>query len=79
MGDGKKLHGRWSLLGTYATFTQRKDGDVWSAVSGTPGIQETVAAFITGWIRTFGKETLEEALMSLARMSCFNIAKFFWV
>ena len=54
-----------------------KDGDVWSAVSGTPGIQETVAAFITGWIRTFGKETLEEALMSLARMSCFNIAKFF--
>ena len=54
-----------------------KEGDVWSAASGTPGIQETVAAFITGWVRTFGKETLEEALMSLARMSCFNVAKFF--
>ena len=38
--------------------------------------KETVAAFITGWVRTFGKETLEEALMSLARMSCFNVAKF---
>ncbi len=54
-----------------------KKGDIWKAVSGTPGIQESVAAFLTGWVKTFGLDTLEEGLIRLARCSSTNVAKFF--
>ncbi|OGK13223.1 hypothetical protein A2861_02885 [Candidatus Roizmanbacteria bacterium RIFCSPHIGHO2_01_FULL_38_15] len=54
-----------------------KKGDIWQAASGTPGIQESVAVFITGWVRQFGKKTLEEGLMRLAKMSSTNVANFF--
>lgn len=54
-----------------------KQGDIWKAASGMPGLQETVAAFITGWIKHFGKETLEEGLLTLARCASINIANFF--
>ncbi|MDP3983226.1 MAG: dihydroorotase family protein, partial [bacterium] len=54
-----------------------KQGDIWKAASGTPGVQESVAVFITGWIRQFGKDTLEEGLMRLANMGSTNVANFF--
>ena len=54
-----------------------KEGDIWTAASGTPGIQETVAAFITGWTKIFGKESVEECLVRLVQMSCQNVANFF--
>jgi dihydroorotase-like cyclic amidohydrolase len=56
---------------------EEKQGNIWKAASGTPGIQETVSAFLTGWVREFGKETLEEGLLQLARMGSTNIANFF--
>jgi len=39
---------------------EEKQGDIWKAASGTPGIQESVAVFISGWIREFGKASLKE-------------------
>lgn len=54
-----------------------KEGDIWAAASGTPGIQESVPVFITGWLRMFGKETLEEGLLRLGLMGSTNIARFF--
>lgn len=56
---------------------EEKDRDIWSAASGTPNIQESVPAFITGWIRQFGRNTLEEGLFRLASMSSTNVARFF--
>lgn len=56
---------------------EEKQGDIWKAASGTPGIQESVAVFITGWIKQFGKDSLEEGLMRLAKMSPENVAGFF--
>lgn len=54
-----------------------KQGDIWKIASGMPNIQETVPAFITGWVREFGKSTLEEGLMILARCASTNVASFF--
>lgn len=54
-----------------------KRADVWKAVSGTPNIQESVPAFVTGWVREFGIESLEEGLLKLAKMSSTNVANFF--
>jgi dihydroorotase len=56
---------------------EEKNTDVWSAVSGMPDIQETVPAFITGWIKRFGKDTLEEGLLHLANMASTHVAEFF--
>ncbi len=56
---------------------EEKQGDIWKAASGTPGVQETVAAFITGWVRNFGKDTLEEGLRRLASCAAENVAEFF--
>ena len=56
---------------------EEKNTSVWKAVSGTPGIQETVAAFITGWVREFGRDSLEEGLIKLAQCASTNIADFF--
>jgi len=56
---------------------EEKKGNIWKAVSGTPGIQESVAVYVTGWIRKFGKETIEEGLMRLANMGSTNVANFF--
>ena len=54
-----------------------KEGDIWKAASGMPGLQETVAAFITGWIKQYGKDTIEEGLSVLAACASTNIAHFF--
>lgn len=56
---------------------EEKQRDVWQAASGTPNMQESIAAFITGWIREFGRATLEEGLMRLANMASANVAHFF--
>src|SRR3989338_8350506 len=56
---------------------EEKKGNIWKEVSGTPGIQESVAVYVTGWIRKFGKETIEEGLMRLANMGSTNVANFF--
>lgn len=51
--------------------------DVWKAQSGTPGVQELLPTVITGWIKRFGKDTLEEGLMKIAFCSSENPAKIF--
>lgn len=51
--------------------------DVWKAQSGAPGIQETLPALITGWIKHFGKKTIEEGLMRISQYCSFNPAKIF--
>lgn len=51
--------------------------DVWKAQSGTPGIQETLPALITGWINHYGKKNIEEGLMKIAQYCSENPAKIF--
>lgn len=58
------------------TFDE-KQGDIWKAASGMPNIQETVPAFLTGWVRKFGRDTLEEGFIRLARCAATNVAHFF--
>ncbi|KKU87456.1 MAG: Dihydroorotase [Candidatus Gottesmanbacteria bacterium GW2011_GWA2_47_9] len=54
-----------------------KEGDIWEAASGMPGLQETVAGFITGWVKHFGRDSLEEGLLALAKCASTNVASFF--
>lgn len=56
---------------------QEKQADVWTAPSGTPGIQESLPAFLTKWVKRYGKNNLEEGLITVARCMSKNIAKFF--
>jgi dihydroorotase (multifunctional complex type) len=51
--------------------------DMWKAQSGTPGVQETLPAVITGWIKQFGKDKIEEGLMKIAFCTSENPAKIF--
>ncbi len=51
--------------------------DMWKAQAGTPGIQETLPAFITGWVKKYGKETLEEGLIKIARLASYNPSQIF--
>ena len=51
--------------------------DVWKAQSGTPGIQETLPAIITGWIRRYGEKTIEQGLMKISQYCSENPAKIF--
>ena len=51
--------------------------DMWKAQSGTPGVQETLPAVITGWIKHFGKDKIEEGLMKIAFCTSENPAKIF--
>ncbi len=51
--------------------------DMWKAQAGTPGIQESLPALITGWIRHFGKKTLENGLMKIVRYASENPARIF--
>ncbi len=51
--------------------------DVWKAQSGTPGIQETLPALITGWTKHFGKKTIEEGLIKVTQYCSNNPAKIF--
>ncbi len=51
--------------------------DMWKAQAGTPGIQETLPALITGWMKHFGKKTIEEGLMRLSQYCSLNPARIF--
>jgi dihydroorotase (multifunctional complex type) len=51
--------------------------DMWKAQSGTPGVQETLPAVITGWMKQFGKNNIEEGLMKIAFCTSENPAKIF--
>lgn len=51
--------------------------DMWKAQSGTPGVQETLPAVITGWIKRFGKNSIEEGLMKIAFCTSENPARIF--
>ena len=51
--------------------------NMWRAQAGTPGVQETLPATITGWIKKFGKNKLDEGLMRIAFCTCENPAKIF--
>ena len=51
--------------------------DMWKAQSGTPGVQETLPAVVTGWMKHFGKDKIEEGLMKIAFCSSENPAKIF--
>lgn len=56
--------------------TKNQD-DVWKAQSGMPCIQETLPAIITGWIKRFGAESIEEGLKTIAKLSSKNPAQIF--
>lgn len=51
--------------------------DMWKAQAGTPGLQETIPAIITGWINHFGAESIEECLKLLSTYCSYNPAKIF--
>lgn len=51
--------------------------DMWKAQAGTPGIQETLPALITGWVKRFGEKTLEKGLMKIVKYTCENPARIF--
>lgn len=51
--------------------------NVWKVDSGTPGIQETLSAVITGWIKRYGKKELEEGLIKIAKYTSENPARIF--
>lgn len=56
---------------------KEKQNDVWTAPSGTPGIQESLPAFLTKWVKRYGKRSLEEGLRTATRCMSKNIADFF--
>lgn len=56
---------------------KEKEGDAWQSVSGMPGIQESRTLLINGWLKNFGKNTLESGLVKIADLTSKNIAEFF--
>jgi dihydroorotase len=56
---------------------EKQRASVWEVASGMPGLQEAMAVLVTQWIRHFGRETLEEGLMCIARVTSQNIARIF--
>lgn len=59
------------------TLEEKQKESVWQVASGMPGMQETLPVTLTGWIRQFGPETLEEGLLRLAQVTSGNIARIF--
>ena len=51
--------------------------DMWKAQAGTPGIQETLPVLITGWIKRYGKNNIEEGLKRIAQYCARNPAEIF--
>ncbi|MDO8609611.1 MAG: dihydroorotase family protein [bacterium] len=51
--------------------------DMWKAQAGTPGIQELLPAMLTGWVKKFGKNKLEEGLMKISLYASENPAQIF--
>lgn len=55
----------------------KSQSDMWKAQSGTPDIQEALPAVITGWIKRFGKDSLETGLMRIANHAAKKPAEIF--
>lgn len=58
-------------------WVTKNQPDVWKAQAGTPGIQETLPALITGYYRRFGKENIKECLKLISMYCAQNPAKIF--
>ena len=59
------------------TLTEKQQENVWKVASGMPGIQETLPTLISNWVKQFGKHTLEEGIVRIARVTSLNIATIF--
>ncbi|MBE3558296.1 MAG: dihydroorotase family protein [Ktedonobacteraceae bacterium] len=58
-------------------LAEKQKERVWDVASGMPGLQETLPALISGWIKRFGSQALEEGLLRLAQVMSRNIAQIF--
>lgn len=59
------------------TLEEKQRESAWEVASGMPGLQEAMAVLVTHWTRRFGRETLEEGFMRIARVTSQNIARIF--
>ncbi len=58
-------------------LSEKQKASVWEVASGMPNIQETLPSLISGWLKHFGHETLEEGLVRIAQATSLNIARIF--
>ncbi|HEX4205124.1 MAG TPA: dihydroorotase family protein [Ktedonobacteraceae bacterium] len=58
-------------------LAEKQKERVWDVASGMPGLQETLPSLLSGWVKHFGRETLEEGLMCIAHVTSQNIARIF--
>lgn len=58
-------------------WESKSQPDMWQAQAGTPGIQETLPALITHWVKKYGKNSLEEGLITIAQLTSKNPANIF--
>ncbi|GAC1392098.1 MAG: dihydroorotase [Ktedonobacteraceae bacterium] len=59
------------------TLEEKHKKSVWEVSSGIPGLQEALPILISGWIKHFGQESLEEGLLRIAQVTSQNIARIF--
>src|SRR6266568_2896448 len=59
------------------TLVEKQKKSVWEVASGMPGMQETLSVLLSNWVRHFGNDTLEEALIRIAQVTSKNIAQIF--
>ncbi len=59
------------------TLEEKQRASVWEVASGLPGFQEAIPSLVTGWLRHFGQETLEEGLLRIAQVTSTNLARIF--
>ncbi len=59
------------------TLAEKQKKSVWEVASGMPGMQETLSVLLSNWVRHFGNDTLEEALIRIAQVTSKNIAQIF--
>ncbi|MHB8598294.1 MAG: dihydroorotase [Ktedonobacteraceae bacterium] len=58
-------------------LAEKERRSAWEVASGIPGFQEALPVLLTGWVRQFGQETLEEGLLRIAQVTSQNIARIF--
>lgn len=59
------------------TLAEKQKNSVWEVASGMPGLQENLPVLLSGWLHHFGRETLEEGLLRIAKVTSQNIANIF--
>lgn len=59
------------------TLAEKGRASAWEVASGIPGFQEALPVLMTGWVRQFGRETLEEGLLRIAQVTSQHIAEIF--